>query len=93
MKTITLICLLCFLPDIQAQQITGIFGESDSTIIGYVVYGTDTLRTRYTFDKEHYRDASFVIQCSQIGYANLNIMAQKEYNEKLKYIKGMESIR
>jgi len=65
----------------------GLYGESDSSIIAYQTWGTaDTQWVRFTFDKDNYWKASSVIQMYCAGFGGLNLMAQKEYVENLKYI-------
>ncbi len=72
----------------------GIYGESDTTLIGYTeFYGEIVEKTRYYFDAKDYNDASYVIQLQGFPFDGLNVIAQQEYLEKLKVIKKIEGIK
>jgi len=71
----------------------GIYGLTDSTMLAYSVWNDgDTDKIIYSFDPKHYEDAWVAIQLSQIPFEGLNVMAQKEYLDKLKYIKAMKAL-
>lgn len=77
----------------QYQVSHGYFGVSESSAIAYRVWDNgDTDSILYTFDPEHYQEAILVVRLSMVPWDGLNVMAQKEYQENLKYIRSMKWI-
>lgn len=73
--------------DSQISYSWGMEGINDSTIIGCQEFGRqDTQWVRFTFDANNYWHAHSVIDGYLFGFHRLNLIAQKEYVENLKYI-------
>ena len=75
----------------------GIYGDSDTTLIGYQVFNGDTVFTKYYFDSDHYWDVCGAIRSHNAmttpinGHATkLNNKAMTQYYKNRLFIKRTE---